>query len=70
MLHLGIYTYAVLRGVKILEELFESLVSNVEEKSVQVEVDFTNSLLSVYVKQSKDVPRMAVHKLFFQMILF
>lgn len=70
MLHLGIYTYTVTCGVEVREELSELLSFNTEEKSVCAEVGCTNSLLCIYVKQSENMTGMAIHKLFFQMILF
>lgn len=53
-----------------MKELFEFLFLNIEEKSIRVEVAGSNSELAVQIKQIKNRPGVAVHKLFFQMVLF
>lgn len=67
---LAICTYTVTFDVKVMVELSEFLVFNVDEKVVHAELLCTNFHLPILVKQLKDRPGMAEDKLCFQMVLF
>jgi hypothetical protein len=63
-------TYSVTCDVKVMEKVSEFLLFNIEEKSVVLEIGRTYIHLPVQIKQLKDWPGMAVHKVVFQMVLF
>lgn len=62
-------TYSVTCDVKVMEKVSEFLLFNIEEKSVVLEIGRTYIHLPVQIKQLKDWPGMAVHKVVFQMVL-